>query len=338
MLMYKRITALAALVAAMLLTTACERKITRVETNTQPLTCTECHVDNNLITGKATEWAESVHGTGTAYTRGAESGCSGCHSGNGFQEMIAAGENPGQWTEEDPDPTRQDCRACHQIHETYTMQDFALRTTSPVALFAVNGTPTFNGGDGNLCVNCHQPRRDFPAAVNDSISGISTHWGPHHGPQSAMILGVAGAGVTGSPSGHYQGVQNTCVHCHLGDAEDHHFEPSVDTCKQCHTDATNFDVDGVQTEIEDLSNQLGAALLAAGLINENSPDGHPTVTKTQQDKAVALWNWLYVAHEDKSLGVHNHDYAKALLLEGLSRLGVTPTAPPLARAGTGPQR
>jgi hypothetical protein len=338
MMRFKRLTAFAAIVAAMLLTTACERKITRVETNTQPLTCTECHVDNNLITGKEYEWAQSVHGTGTSFEEeGGNASCAACHSGNAFQEAIAQGLAPDELTQGDSDPTRQDCRACHKIHETYTMQDFALRTTSAVHLYAVSGT-TYNGGEGNLCVNCHQPRRSFPAAVNDSISGISTHWGPHHGPQSSMLLGVAGAGVTGSPSGHYGGVSNTCVHCHLGDSADHHFEPSVSTCQTCHPGATNFDIDGVQTEIEDLSNQLGAALLAAGLINENSPDGHPTVTKTQQDKAVALWNWLYVAHEDKSIGVHNADYARDLLLEGLSRLGVTPTAPPIARAGTGPQR
>ncbi len=40
------------------------------------------------------------------------------------------------------------------------------------------------------------------------IEVTSTHWGPHHGPQSAMLLGwSAGAGdVTGNPS----------AHCHAG--------------------------------------------------------------------------------------------------------------------------
>ncbi len=303
---------------------ACERNNTYTETVAPgPTTCAECHDPSNVITGKKTEWAESVHGTGTAYLRATNGDCAFCHSGHGFQVALAAGQNPGEVTEGDPDPTRQDCRACHKIHETYTEADFALRTTSAVALYAVAGA-TFNGGEGNLCVNCHQPRRDFPVAENDSISGISSHWGPHHGPQSAMMLGVAGGGVASIRSPHLA-VPNTCVTCHLGAGKDHHFEPEVATCQaKCHPNATNLDYKGVQTEILDLAFQLGEELLNRGLISENSPDGHPTVSKAQQDEATALWNWLYVAHEDKSNGVHNPDYARALLNEGLTRLGITP--------------
>ncbi|MGE5177228.1 MAG: hypothetical protein ACM3JJ_12765 [Hyphomicrobiales bacterium] len=317
MVRIKLVIALAILAAAALTLSACDRKITRVESASQPLTCAQCHNQSNLITGKETEWAESVHGTGTAYLRGTSADCAGCHSGNGFALRIAEGLNPDQVTEGDPDPTRQDCRACHMIHSTYTMQDFALRTDTPVQLYAVSGS-SFNGGEGNLCVNCHQPRRDAPVAVNGTITGISSHWGPHHGPQSAMLLGVAGAGVTGPVSGHYGAVTNTCVQCHMGSGLDHHFEPSVTTCQKCHPGATNFDIDGVQTEIAALSDSLGAELLQAGLINENSPDGHPVVTSAPELPAKALWNWLYVAHEDKSMGVHNYDYAKALLQKGLA--------------------
>jgi len=329
-----KVITLVALAAAMLSLTACERKITRVETVSQPLACTDCHVANNLITGKETEWAESVHGTGEAYLRGTSASCAGCHSGNGFQERIAAGLDPDEVTSGDPDPTRQDCRACHMIHETYTANDFALRTTAPVTMYAVANT-TFDGGEGNLCVNCHQPRRDAPVAVNGVITGISEHWGPHHGPQSAMILGKAGAGVTGTPHQHY-GVENTCVQCHMGSGLNHHFEPSVSTCAQqaCHPGATNFNINGRQIEILDLVDQLGAQLLAKGLINENGPDGHPVVTQASENEGIALWNWLYVAHEDKSNGVHNYPYAKALLEEGLARLAPpAPTpAPPVSLA------
>ncbi len=319
-MLFKRLVTFAAIAIVAIGLTSCERKITRVETASGPLSCADCHDESNLITGKKTEWAESVHGTGTAYVRGTSASCAGCHSGHAFQEMIAAGQNPGEVTEGDPDPTRQDCRACHMIHSTYTMKDFALRTTAPVTLFALDNPVTFNGGEGNLCVNCHQPRRDGPVAVNGTITGISTHWGPHHGPQSAMLLGVAGAGVTGSPSGHYGAAANTCVTCHLGDGLDHHFEPAVATCQKCHPGATNFDIGGVQTEIAALADSLGEKLLALNLISENSPDGHPTVTSAPEAQGIALYNWLYVAHEDKSMGVHNPDYARALLQKGLSEL------------------
>jgi len=310
---------------------ACERK-TYIRESVGPTTCAECHDASNLITGKLTEWEESAHGTGTSYLRGTSSSCAGCHSGNGFAEMVSAGLDPGSVKSGDPDPTRQDCRACHMIHETFTEADFALRTESPVALYAVSGA-TYDGGEGNLCVNCHQPRRVFPAPVNDTIHGISEHWGPHHGPQSAMILGVAGAGdVVGVPHGHLAGVQNTCVTCHMGDEDNHTFEPDVSRCEGCHANiglydeehggVSDFDYHFVQTEILKLTDSLGAELLALGLINENTEDGHPTDSLAQYDQAIALWNWIYVAHEDKSEGVHNYPYAKALLEEGLARLAL----------------
>jgi hypothetical protein len=283
------------------------------------LTCTQCHNDTTLIDGKATAWGESLHATGEAYVRGTSADCAGCHSGGAFSARIAAGQSPDQVEAGDPNPTRQDCRTCHQIHTTYTPADWALETTDAVALYAVEGA-TFDGGQGNLCANCHQPRRDFPAAENGVISGISTHWGPHHGPQSAMLLGVAGS-VAGTPSAHYSVVKDTCVGCHMGgDAANHTFEPDVATCQTCHTDATNFDINGVQTEVQAMITELGDKLVAAGVLSEITADGHPTVTEAPEDVATALYDWLYVAHEDKSLGVHNPAYTKALLQAGLDAL------------------
>ncbi|GJM44930.1 MAG: hypothetical protein DHS20C21_17720 [Gemmatimonadota bacterium] len=315
---------LMALTAVVLLLWAqgCDRTINLVEETSgdMPLSCAECHDSSDLITGVSTQWAASVHGSGTAYGRGTSASCAGCHSGSAFVEMLAAGLDAGSVEEGDPDPTRQDCRACHMIHETYTFDDFDLRTIEPVSFYAIDGV-TFDGGTGNLCVNCHQPRRVIPAAEGGVISGISTHWGPHHGPQSAMLLGLGGGpGVTGTPHGHYGAVENSCAGCHMGEGANHTFEPEVETCQVCHPGATNFDYNGVQTEIQGLSDTLGGLLLTAGLIDENSPDGHPTVSSAPEDQAIALWNWLYVAHEDQSLGVHNADYARALLQDGIARM------------------
>ncbi len=72
--------------------------------------------------------------------------------------MIAAGLSPNSVDAGDPNPTRQDCRACHQIHTSYTAADWALETTARVPLYAFENV-TYNGGKGNLCANCHQPRR-----------------------------------------------------------------------------------------------------------------------------------------------------------------------------------
>ena len=280
------------------------------------LTCNQCHDTSNKITGKQSQWEESTHGSGTAYLRGTSRSCAGCHSGNAFVERLAAGLEPNELEAGDPDPTRQDCRTCHMIHTTYTEDDFALRTTDSVDLFAIEGV-NFDGGQGNLCANCHQPRRTLPAATDGMITGIGGHWGPHHGAESIMLLGIGGAGATGSPSAHYNVVEETCVTCHMGEGRDHRYEASVASCQACHADAENFDINGVQTEVQAMIDELGEKLLAAGLINENSADGHPDVTEAPEAQAIALWNWIYVAHEDKSLGVHNPAYTKALLQAGL---------------------
>jgi hypothetical protein len=282
------------------------------------LSCTSCHNETTLITGKETAWAESVHGTGEAYVRGTSASCAGCHSGGAFSARVAAGLAPNEVESGDPNPTRQDCRTCHQIHTTYTGDDWALETTDPVAIFTVDGA-TFDGGEGNLCANCHQPLSAIPEAVDGMIDVDSTHWGPHHGPQAAMLLGVAGGGdVEGTPSSHATLVENTCVTCHMGDGADHTFEPSVAACQSCHSGVEDFDINGTQTEVQAKLDELQAALVAKGLL---TAEGVQVVGTYPAAEAQALWNWIFISHEDKSLGVHNAAYTRALLDASLAAFG-----------------
>ncbi|HEX9796603.1 MAG TPA: hypothetical protein VGA52_06385 [Anaerolineales bacterium] len=276
---------------------------------TADLSCGECHNATTLISGKEAAWSTSQHGSGTSFARGTSSSCAGCHSGGAFSERISAGLHPGEVESGDPDPTRQDCRACHKIHETYTSADFALETSDPVEFYAFEGV-TFDGGSGNLCANCHQPRGGRGEAVNGEVQVTSTHWGPHHGPQSSFLLGVSGSGVEGSPAAHYSAVENTCVGCHMGEGADHSFAPSVDRCQACHADAESFDINGTQTEVQAMLDELEALLIAEGLLDE---EGHPAVIAVPEAQADALWNWIAIAHEDRSLGVHNPAYTRALL-------------------------
>jgi hypothetical protein len=228
--------------------------------------------------------------------------------------MLAAGQHPGEVEEGDPNPTRQDCRTCHNIHDTYTGEDWALATTDPVMLYAFQEV-TYDGGTGNLCVNCHQPRRQIDEAVDGMIEITSTHWGPHHGPQSAMLFGLAGAGgVEGRPSSHATMIEDTCVSCHLGETGSHTFEPELESCLGCHADAEDFDINGTQAEVQELLDELEAALAAKGLLDE---EGEPVVDSFPEAEAAALWNWIFIAHEDGSLGVHNPIYTRALLEESL---------------------
>ena len=235
--------------------------------------------------------------------------------------MVAAGQDPGEVTAGDPDPTRQDCRTCHEIHTSYTAADWALETTAAVPVYAFTGT-TYDGGDGNLCATCHQARRGFEGYIDGDMAEVdSTHWGPHHGPQSAMLLGIGGAAdaagalaAAGAPMSHYNLVANTCVTCHSGSTDNHTFEPSEDACVTCHPDAEDFDIGDTQTEVQAMLDDLEAALKANALLDA---EGEMVVGTYAVAQAAALWDWIYVAHEDKSLGVHNPAYTKAILQAGL---------------------
>jgi hypothetical protein len=284
------------------------------------LTCTQCHNNTQLISGHVATWELSVHGSGPAFAIAANRvPCAGCHSGGGFAARITAGiTNAEDVKSADANPSRIDCRTCHQIHTTYTSDDWALRTTDPVQLYAIQGA-TFDGGMGNLCANCHQPRAAFPAAKDGMVSVTSTHWGGHHGPEAALLLGVGGAGVQGQPSPHYQMVKDTCVTCHLGGAgtnADHHFMPVVATCVTCHPDATSLDIDGKQTEVKNKLAQVKTALQAKGLLDK---DGVAVVGDYPEAQAAALWNYLLIT-DDKSNGVHNITYTSAMLDSALEAL------------------
>lgn len=294
----------------------------------QDITCTECHNDTTIITGKQTALSEAVHGIGEAYVRGTSASCAGCHSGGGFSAMVAAGLTPDTVVAGDPNPTRQDCRTCHQVHTSYTAADWALETTDPVTLYAFDEEVIYDGGKGNLCANCHQPRHTIDAAdSNGMITVDSTHWGPHHGPQSAMLLGKGGAGVAGNKGAHAVLVNDTCVTCHIGENFSHTFEPVEESCESCHDEDLDDDLDALQSEVEDKIEQLRDLLLAQGLLAaeteyEISDDGiieevivgyEPVEGIYPAAQASALWNYIFIAVEDGSLGVHNPRYTKDLL-------------------------
>jgi hypothetical protein len=58
----------------------------------EDLTCTECHNDTHLIASKNAAWELEAHGNGAAMAEEyGRNSCAGCHSGNSFSAMIAAG-------------------------------------------------------------------------------------------------------------------------------------------------------------------------------------------------------------------------------------------------------
>ena len=287
------------------------------------LSCTECHNDTTLIWSKEAQFRErSVHGTGEAFIRGEGTNCAGCHGTEGAKARINAGLPP-------HDPSVEgvvnvspfDCRTCHNIHTTYTREDFSLTGgEQPVKFEYTDGT--FDGGAGNLCANCHQIRNPKPEVADGNVSVTSSRFGTHHGVESQMLVGEGGLGVDGKPSSHYAMVEDTCVACHMGEEYNHTYEPEVERCQACHADAENFDMNGVQTEVVAMLEELKTLFLDKGLMNPdnelwNASSSTPLVVP--EAVANAMWNYKFV-EEDQSHGVHNSAYTKAMLEAALEAM------------------
>lgn len=286
----------------------------------QDITCTQCHNDTTLIWSKEAQFREkSVHGTGEAFERGETTACAGCHGTEGSKARINAGLPPHDPSVEGvTNVSPYDCRTCHNIHMTYTKDDFSLTGgEKPVVLEKTGGT--FDGGAGNLCANCHQIRNDPPKVEAGNVQITSSHYGTHVSAQASMLLGEGGlGGVTGGPSTHYSTVKDTCVACHMGAEFNHTYVPDVARCQSCHADAKDFDVNGTQTDVKAMVDELTTIFTSKGLLKEDGTWNASTATPltVTEDVANAMWNYNFVV-EDNSMGVHNSAFAKALLQQAL---------------------
>ena len=322
MTLKKVLLLVAALIVAVFVLTACGAPGPAGPAGPAPaatdLTCTQCHNADGLVAVKMAGWEVSAHGDGTAMAEEyGNKSCAFCHSGNTFRTAIAAGTNFSNQEAGAAEPARQDCYMCHNIHSTYTKDDFALRTEAAVAL--VVGKQTFDGGAGNLCVNCHQARRYMANFVDKTDATKFTYTGrfnTHYSSQVDVMLGIvdvnAALGVEGKATPH-MAVEETCVGCHMGDAKNHTFKAELSTCVKCHSDATSTDVGGFSTELAAKVKTLEEALLAKKLI-EQGAEGMAAVPGTQVDAKTAGAVFTYFLYEeDGSLGAHNPGYLNALV-------------------------
>ena len=101
------------------------------------------------------------------------------------------------------------------------------------------------------------------------------------------------------------------------EAANHSLMSSVDTSKQCHTDATDYHINSAVADLDVKVAQLKTALTFAGLLDK---DGNIVVGTYTVAKAGARWNYLLVAVEDKSHGVHNMPCAETLVDSALAAL------------------
>jgi hypothetical protein len=309
-------------IGAMLLfgITACDREITRIEQVTQdPSTCFDCHSDENTILVAAEQqWFNSKHASGLNTNRNFPP-CSGCHVSEGFLARVA-GDSPGTYS----NPTSIHCFTCHAPH---SLGDFSLRVTAEQSL--MNGA-SFDLGAGNLCVFCHQARRNVNSYVGSGqVTFTSEHWGPHHSTQGDLVIGSNGYEYDGFTyeqlEYHRTLTDDGCVDCHFKSTQNyvvggHSFNMEAElegeevlnlgTCNKCHDELEDFNYDEVQDDVTAMTATLKTLLVNAGLIDDSSHTIEDVTTSA--DSAGAVWNYLLV-YEDRSKGVHNSKYALGLL-------------------------
>jgi hypothetical protein len=309
--------------------------------------CNQCH-DAAPYHAYGTEWLNSVHAVTTTDPAGSAS-CVGCHTAYGFIARVGGITNNVNLSYM---PIT--CQACHEPHGATvpTNNPHMIRTLASVTL--QDGTVITNGGEGLLCMECHQARSKAATAA----TVYSSHFGPHHGPQTDMLEGVNGYnyGLV-IPTSDHASISNTCVACHMQSisssdpaflhAGSHTFEVAwsgtatnapeslTAACKQCHgSTVTSFDFpvedfagsgvpQGVQTQVQTLMNKL-ALLLPGGENNvlNNTVTPAPNWTVPQLE---AAYNYLFV-QSDGSLGVHNTAYAVGLLQASIANLTGTSVA------------
>lgn len=291
--------------------------------------CFQCHGDNSAVPTVKAQWEHSRHGIGETVFEGSRQPCAPCHSGNGFKTYLETGVATAQ-----TNPSLIDCFTCHSPHENF---NFSLRTTDPVTLRAGG---TFNLGNGNLCVNCHQARATNPL-INPSGNTVikSFRWGPHYGSQGNVLAGQSAfvfSGATYSNSPHTTVATDGCPMCHMADpigveAGGHSVnmvaeaegEDNVSGCNQtgCHSSVDDFSFMGVQDSVEALLAALRADLIAAAILDTTDyprvPTGDSLVLAPNQ--AGALYNYKLFEY-DRSMGIHNTQYAYDVLNASIAAL------------------
>jgi hypothetical protein len=196
-------------------------------------------------------------------------------------------------------------------------------------------------GIGNTCGRCHQARVPNPyldpanfQSTTDSLLPSSFRYGTHYG-VAANIFGDGGYEFPGTMA--YQNsahcTQADCGDCHMAESSDTLYgghtwrvkdangNENVAACTKCHAGATSFDIEGKQTEIAALIQELGNKIYDTwGLLekdNEGNFTGYIWSSSTTKynisyKQAACVINFQ-LALRDKSNGVHNYKYTKALL-------------------------
>ncbi len=253
--------------------------------------CKGCHM------AEYKAWGETAHaldfskrmrqGKETNLYTLAKGGCLPCHT-VGYGEK--SGYDPKRAYTEQKHLLRIQCENCHgrgSLHVAAKPEDKKL---------TIIGRPD----PAKTCNVCHTT--SYELLPRGSATDKDVQRPPHH-PQAFIFNGVGGyeyPGIKYTNSAHTGVVGEQCVTCHLNPVRPHSLKADIETCRVCHgSKVENFDIQGVQTRVEELLHELKALL-------DNAAD------KESIEYKRANFNF-HLVEADKSKGVHNYFYSRALL-------------------------
>lgn len=330
--------------------------------------CGLCHEGSRH--GAFEEWNKSWHaqfeateddaGTTIVNHKLTGASCAKCHNGKEFVRVQIDGGDP-----EDVTPTlaeipelRISCATCHDVHNAANEKQLRVGDTDmiPIPWSDTDNVPTMvNGGWGNICIHCHDGRRDR-GDYDGQVTNGSGHFGPHGNPQGAMFFGLMGADLGGpttydSDHPHKSWNKDTCVTCHMyrrpyiSSSEPalfgHEFNARIERCVTCHTNYTVDQATEFWAWVEDFqTNEIHARMAAfvaawpAAWKDVSDPE-NPSLTSVESAVGAgdgpakddptgnayreALWNYELVLN-DATHGVHNPTFSKDLLDKATARV------------------
>jgi hypothetical protein len=296
--------------------------------------CAHCHDDDHYHT-RPEEFARAGHSNVTSYPGGTRTSCRGCHNGRQFLQFVEGEEITVQEAENIT------CAVCHDPHKISIGDEGHMQVRVVDMITLSNGEEYAGAGNGALCANCHQSRRDADTYTEQAAS----HYGPHYAPQTDMIIGTNAVtfGKKLPTTPHFQTTTDLCADCHMLDTDRYAQEVGAHTfqvnfpdgsdftqaCESCHGDIgddfndKNYyhngnadhdgdgEVEGLQEEVHGLMDQLAAILPAAEGNELFDPHDDPDETWTKTElKAAYNYKMVYYDH---SYGVHNPAFTVALL-------------------------
>jgi len=312
-------------------------------------TCGTCHSESaDEVNQIFNQYHLSKHNMGEVfeYTAG-RIACGGCHSGDGFAEAATLGQN---------DPVSKatskiNCKACHTIHKNYNETDFALRISAGFNLRHTNAAIDLK--EGNTCAKCHQAR-PYTRTVPDTIRPVGgktySRFGPHYGTPANVVTMNGPVKIEGSTAypttNPHLNLAKGCVSCHMGSdpanpaVGGHTFLmpvanlAKIPECLTCH-DAAKVASGALAKSVNADLATYRRILIDRDMLDTTqafdhegnymvlgeyfaTPDKKNVVYTNPKDVDVVL-NYLYVA-KDRSGGVHNPSYIKALIANGLEYL------------------